>query len=147
MVTASEGEGPLRVPRTLQTALTPDEAIVGGGFTMLEAGLMGPVIGIPGAEYLAPFPEVRPPVRKLEPEPRPGRMDEEGQTALDYFTGQEMPAPSAGGGIVGMASTIPLTPASDVFIPAGSSQVISDFLDISGSVNVEIGAGGVLEIG
>jgi len=94
----------IRLARGSKLARNPEEGIAGESFTLLEAGLMGPVDGVPGLEVLAPFPQPLTRVRPPEPEPWLERARDEQRTAEGYYTGQEMPSIVAGGGILGAPS-------------------------------------------
>ncbi len=64
---------------------TPDEAIVGGGFTLLDAGLFGVFSGQLDAMAI-----------ERAPEP-PARMEPRAQTLDPYLRGDEYPVPTPGG--------------------------------------------------
>ena len=81
----------LTVPLSPGSPKSPDEAIVGGPFTLLEAGLFGPMAG--GAPPWAIEP-AREPFRMPEPE--------RDRTLKPYLQGDELPAPggAAGGAVI-----------------------------------------------
>jgi hypothetical protein len=73
----------LLVPRAPGTPKSPDEAIVGQGFTLFEAGLLGAAFG-------AHEPATAPPSVEPWPPPKP--------TLEEYLRGDELLSPGAGGG-------------------------------------------------
>lgn len=74
---------PLTVPWVSGPAKSPDEAIVGTGFTLVDAGLLGSLLNPVEA------PPEREPWSPPEPEPEPQK----------YFPNEDMPLPIPGGAI------------------------------------------------
>jgi hypothetical protein len=77
---------PIRAAPLRTAPLTPDEAIAGEGFTLMDAGLLGAV-----PESFAPLAAVLP-----TPEPLAERM------VPPYLPDQVYPTPGAGGGVLGV---------------------------------------------
>lgn len=91
---------PMGVQRPTSVAKSPDEAIAGESFTLVEAGLLGPV-QCPEYMHLQPAPQPRQAFDWRERiYPGPGPQSE--LSLQEYLTGHQIPMPSAGGGVLGV---------------------------------------------
>lgn len=97
-------QGPIRTLGGAKAPLSPEEAIAGDSFTLLDAGLLGTVVGTPYSEEVLPPRDPRRPDRFLpyddEPEPPPRQR----QAPLEpYLPGQDVDLPVIAGGSITMA--------------------------------------------
>lgn len=92
---------PMKGPASPNAAKSPDEAIVGAGFTLLEAGLLGPA-GVP-SDYMQ-VQEARQPWQTVDWRERlyPPQAAPQDFSMQRYLTGEALPTPSAGGGVLGV---------------------------------------------
>jgi len=125
-----------------KVALTPDEAIAGEGFTLIEAGLLGSVLGVPfPADYQPPL-QPRPTEafqRTFDP---PGSFPEQA-SLQQYLPGQDAVIPSGGGGSLTLAVpsyvwTFPGTLSTDQNgnFPTIVAEANGTFLSFDGQVNI-----------
>lgn len=127
------GGEPIQAPQTPRVARSPDEAIVGEGFTLVEAGLLGSLVGMPGPVQLAPMPRFQPEYPPRQQLVRPDTWMQE------YMMGQEVPVPFAAGGVAGGGGS-PLTVQEQDGTPSVTNV---DLIKVPNGTLTDLGGGDV----